>query len=354
MHVLRLEAPPPSGERAATQGGNPKSALRDEDLIRLTTNRALHLILLPTEACNFRCVYCYEEFRYRSMEDWVVRGVKALVERRAERLYDLWLSWFGGEPLLAMRIIEDVMTHATRLDSAHADLTVRSDMTTNGYLLSERTFLRLHDLKVRRFQISFDGPAEWHDRKRVLAGGKGTFQRIWDNLLGIRGLPGDFQIMIRIHVAEDNVDVMPEFVTRCAETFGSDPRFELFIRGLSRYGGANDATLPILDPGKRDEILGRLRSLAQERGARVVGPPAAGYICYAAHGNSYVVRANGRLNKCTVALEHPSNQVGRIREDGTVDVDSTRLSGWMRGVLSGDPRELACPMKGHALPGVVT
>ena len=28
------------------------------------TTRRLHLILLPTEQCNFRCKYCYEDFQH--------------------------------------------------------------------------------------------------------------------------------------------------------------------------------------------------------------------------------------------------------------------------------------------------
>jgi sulfatase maturation enzyme AslB (radical SAM superfamily) len=34
----------------------------------------------------------------------------------------------------------------------------------------------------RFYQISFDGPREWHDRKRVLANGERTYDRIWSHL----------------------------------------------------------------------------------------------------------------------------------------------------------------------------
>jgi uncharacterized protein len=349
VHLLSKNRLPGSG---TVEAPTPvRGQISDGHLIRCTTNHILHLILLPTEACNFRCIYCYEDFRFSRMEPWVVRGIKALVSRRAEGLYDLWISWFGGEPLLAKGVIDDVMTHAMDQASKNSDLMLRSDMTTNAYLLSKETFLRLYALKVRRFQITLDGPEHLHDQKRVLAGGRGTFQRIWENLLGIRDTRGDFSIMLRIHVAEDNLEAMPEFVERCAETFGGDPRFEFLIRALSRYGGPNDPNLPILGPEHRDAVLTRLRQLAKDRGARLAGYPKTNYVCYAAHGNSLVVRSNGRLNKCTVALENPENQVGTIREDGRVLVDSAKLAPWMRGLMSGDATELACPMKNHVRSG---
>lgn len=347
MHVLRTNTIPRWGPEGASLPEEAGRKIPDETLIRCTTNRALHLVLFATEACNFRCVYCYEDFRYSRMEPWVVRGVKALVSRRVPDLYDLWISWFGGEPLLAKGVVEDVMTHVANLASSNPELVVRSDMTTNAFLLSAATFRDLYAWNVRRFQISFDGPQELHDRKRVLAGGKGTFQRIWNNLLAIRELPGDFTVMIRVHVAEDNADAMPEFVSRCADTFGNDSRFELFVRPLSRLGGPHDSSLPILAPGRRTDVIARLRQLAKDRGARVGEYPKPGYVCYAAHGNSFIVRANGRLNKCTVALESPENQVGTIREDGRVVVDSKRFAPWMRGVFTGNAGELACPMKNH-------
>jgi uncharacterized protein len=46
--------------------------------------RKLDLTLLPTEKCNFRCVYCYEEFEHGAMPPHVVEGVCNLITRRAE------------------------------------------------------------------------------------------------------------------------------------------------------------------------------------------------------------------------------------------------------------------------------
>ena len=53
-------------------------------------------------------------------------------------------------------------------------------------------------------------------------------------------------------------------------------------------------------------------------------------VCYAARGNSYVVRADGRLNKCTVALEHPNNLnlavfIGAVNQDIVPDADFAEI-----------------------------
>jgi len=314
------------------------------------SNESLHLIVMPTEACNFRCVYCYEDFRYKRMEPWVVRGIKAWITRRASSLHALTISWFGGEPLLARKVIEDVMTHVRELAGSNPRLRIASDATTNGYFLTPALAERLLDLGVARYQISFDGPREWHDRKRVLAGGGGTFDRIWGNLLALRGLGREFTVTLRVHVDRENARAISQFIDECADAFGADPRFEMFIRGLSRLGGPNDANLAVFERSEGEAIFQELRSYARSRGLRTMQMSPSDSVCYAARANSYLVRANGRLNKCTVSLEHPNNQVGHLREDGTVEVDAQKLFQWMRGVWTADPEALKCPMKGYAEP----
>jgi uncharacterized protein len=320
--------------------------LSPDDLASSLSNERLHLILMPTEACNFRCVYCYEDFKYRRMEPWVVEAVRRWIASRAPRLRSLHLSWFGGEPLLARGVIRTLMGDTRSLAAANPDLLVTSNATTNGYLLTPAVLTELVDLGVTGYQISFDGPREHHDRKRVLAGGGGSFDRIWGNILAAREVARAFTITIRLHVDRENAEAAPAFLEQVHSAFGGDERFDVYIRGLSRLGGPNDAGLPVFDRDEGAVVIEQVKEHARSLGLKLFEAEPGHSICYAARANSFVVRANGRLNKCTIALEDPSNQVGMLREDGTVDLKPAPMTLWMRGLRSGDAAELKCPMRG--------
>ena len=308
--------------------------------------KRLQLILMPTEACNFRCTYCYEEFAHGRMRPDVVSGVKELLVRRAPDLHDLGLSWFGGEPLLAVDIVEDIMKHAQSLARRHSHLQVESDMTTNAFTLTPTVFERLLSLGVRKYQITFDGPRRTHDQTRLRINGGPSFDRLWSNLLAMRQVEGRFEILVRLHVQHSNHSSLQEFLDDYAREFGDDPRFTVFFRLLGRFGGQNDASLPVMDEREGELAIAGLRAGARAKGLPTHAPE--GSMCYAAFGNSFLVRADGRINKCTLALEHPNNQVGRIHEDGRIEIAGERLKYWMRGVFSGDSKEMTCPMLGFA------
>lgn len=311
---------------------------------------ALHLVLLPTEACNFRCTYCYEDFALARMKPWVVRGVKNLLAARAPGLVQLHLAWFGGEPLLARDLVIELMRYARELARQHPRMQLFSDMTTNGWHLDRRLFAELLELGVQRYQISFDGPRELHDRKRLLAGGGPTFDRIWSNLLALREIEGEFEIVVRIHVDRGNAGGLPAFLEQFREHFGGDRRFRPRLKALVRLGGPNDPELDVFVGDERDEVLARLQRLALGASSAPAEPAAEHPTCYASSGNSYIVRADGRLAKCTVALAHPRNDIGRIHEDGRLEIESPAMQAWMRGLWSGDVGELICPMVGLAEP----
>jgi uncharacterized protein len=62
----------------------------------------LHLILMPTEKCNFRCIYCYEDFSIGRMGRPVIEGVKALIRRRLPSLSSIEINWSAvNRPLQA-------------------------------------------------------------------------------------------------------------------------------------------------------------------------------------------------------------------------------------------------------------
>lgn len=313
------------------------------------TNSRLDLILFATEKCNFRCTYCYENFGHGRMKHPVVQGVKRLLSFRSSELEHLSIAWFGGEPLLARNVIQNVMGYVRTLQSRHQQLQCSSNITTNGWLLSRPVLEQLVESGVTSFQVTFDGPRQWHDRRRLRAGGQGTFDRIWSNLLALRKSRSDFTVHIRVHVdAENQVDI-PEFIDQCRAGFTGDHRYRLFIRPLSRLGGAGDSELKTLNCEENEEVFDRLRCLTEAGGLEQLKPEDTPGVCYASRTNAFVVRADGRVGKCSVALEHPSNQVGRINPDGTLTLDDGLLLPWVRGVASGKEMELRCPLK--EIPG---
>lgn len=324
--------------------------LSKNDLHDCLSDRVLQLIVMPTEACNFRCVYCYQKFAYGKMEASVVKGIKNLLSLRAATLRNLTLSWFGGEPLLANDVIEDILEYTKALMRHNPKLHLFSDITTNGYRLSRQLFERLLNLGVSLYQIPLDGPPEWHDKKRVLISGRGTFQTIWNNLLAMREVKKDFTIMMRLHVDRENYAALPVFIEDYRRMFSHDRRFKLFPRRISLLGGPNDPALPVFEDSAGREAEAALRRLAVDQEISHIRTHDLTPICYAARGNSFIVRANGRLNKCTIILENPINQVGRIEENGHVRLEAARLHCWMRGLISGDADELACPMHGYCSP----
>ena len=67
------------------------------------------------------------------------------------------------------------------------------------------------------------------------------------------------------------------------------------------------------------------------------------YVCYAGKANSFVIRADGGVAKCTVALYDERNRVGKLNEDGTIALDRLRLMPWLKGLETLDLDTLACP-----------
>ena len=323
-------------------------AVRDLTLARRILDPGLlELIVLPTEQCNFRCTYCYEDFLIGRMGPDTVAGLKSLIAARADGGTDLVLSWFGGEPLVAADIVLDVSSHAQALFGACGRGMV-GHVTTNAYLLRPRLLDRLLAAGVTRYQITLDGPREVHDRTRLRRDGHGTFDRIWPHLLHAARHPDErLAVSLRLHYDGRSVRLLEPLVDDVIREFGGSGRFTVNLHELERLGGARDDEIVEVGPeGLRvvQEYAARL-----ERAGLTTIVPAEGladYVCYASRANSLIVRADGRLSKCTVALSDDYNTVGRLHPDGRVEIDHDRLRPWLRGLASGDREELVCPNVG--------
>ena len=328
-------------------------------LAPLLTNDTLQLIVLPTEKCNFRCEYCYEDFEHDKMSSDTVGRLKKLIEHRAPKLRHLEVSWFGGEPLLAKEIIYDLNSHAIGLADSYG-ASFASEITTNGFALDFDTFERLCELRVSSYQISLDGEGESHDRTRKLISGKGTFERIWSNIIRMRESSRIFNVVLRLHVHRTNVQGIKSLLGLIERELLGDPRFNIVLKPVGDWGGTSVKKLSLL--GKEDSELAEIHRTVEQMGwhrtrrAIEIDPPASNessaavHACYAARPNSLVIRSTGQLAKCTVAFSDPRNNVGYLERDGTIRLERDKMLQFMRGFESLSHEELTCPM--HGMPKI--
>ncbi|MEY2503677.1 MAG: uncharacterized protein QOI07_4014, partial [Verrucomicrobiota bacterium] len=61
-----------------------------------------------TEACNFRCSYCYQGHKKENIHSDIEHGIINLIAERATDLKTVQLNWFGGEPLLRLKDIRRI------------------------------------------------------------------------------------------------------------------------------------------------------------------------------------------------------------------------------------------------------
>lgn len=315
-------------------------------------NDVLQLILLASEDCNFRCVYCYEKFERGTMTPETRQGVMALVLQRAPYLRDLSISWFGGEPLYGWDTIEELGPFFKDVVDRHG-IAYGQQMTTNAYLLTEERATKLLDWGCRKYQITIDGLPEDHDCKRVGRDGSPTYHVILDNLRSLKERKDNFSIDLRVNFDQQNFPRLGQFLESLSEDFGGDPRFQMRFRAVGRWGGSNDDQLSTCGVEEQRTVARELRrkaeevNLAQEAG--IVGISAPGsQVCYAARPYNFIVGATGTLMKCTIALyELDANVVGQLHPDGTLELKDENMTQWVNAHFETDPLCQNC----YVLPG---
>ncbi len=315
-------------------------------LTKLRANGHLHLIIMPTEDCNFRCLYCYESFARGKMSSDIRQGIKTFVSNQTSHINQLLVSWFGGEPLIALDVIEELSKSFIEVTEA-CSVPFKAVMTTNGYNLTPENLSRLLDWHVRAIQVTIDGLGEDHDRLRTLKEGGPTFEVIWDNLRAAKQLDKQFNIAIRVNLAPGSVSRIDPFLTRLQEELAGDPRFSVFFRTAGHWGGPNDHLIEVCDSVTADKLPLQTGAKALQMNLPIgdiefnfMRP--SGSVCYAAHPNSFVIGANGSIYKCTVALDNHINHVGQLNPDGTMDLDMDKFALWVTSDGEHDPACVGC------------
>lgn len=136
----------------------------------------MQLTLFVNHACNLRCTYCYTGRKFsRPMPFDVARRAVDLGLTLADQGF-LLLTFFGGEPLLELDLLERTVRYARERGQA-LGVSLHPGVATNGTLLDARRLRLLHDERFM-VQLSLDGGPEAQDATRRFRNGKSSFARV--------------------------------------------------------------------------------------------------------------------------------------------------------------------------------
>jgi len=161
------------------------------------------------------------------------KGIDFLVNRSKDST-DIDISFYGGEPLLEINLVNKCMEYA--IEAANGK-SISFSLTTNGSLLNEEVagILLKHNIKVT---ISLDGPREVHDKSRKFAAnGSGTFDTIYDNLKKVTEKYPEFKKRLSFSMVIDptlQLSCLSDFIASEEEVFSEAAIVSSFITNVYR------------------------------------------------------------------------------------------------------------------------
>ena len=270
---------------------------------------ALNLQVVPTYQCNFRCTYCYVDFRQGRMTPKIAASVVSHVDSMLANYGELNLTWFGGEPLLCLETVE-ATTFRIREVAERRGVSFRGFLATNGYHLSAETATRLCACGVRYLHATVDGPAPYHDRLRMDARGQATYRRIMDNVLSVLERVDEAELTLRMNANEENIAHLEQVFHEIPPSVRG--RVQLSITPIRQDGARVSLAL------RRQINLMVGRGL--EMGFRYYSAPlpvARRTFCHADEPGSFQIGPDGTLYACSPGGDKHEVEVGRLAGDGT-------------------------------------
>jgi len=274
------------------------------------------LTLIPSYNCNFRCSYCFEKWRLENGPDWLkavmttdlVDSIFKIMDQKPFGSVVDCVHLFGGEPFLPQnkKIVEYILKKADERSIKNIYV------VTNGYYLDKFIDLCVQ-YGVHHLQITIDGVKEEHDKRRFLASGAGSYDRIMDNI-GL-ALSKKLPIVVRMNVNSDNADqqeeLRKEFESRgwlscsnfsfyCANIYYMKEEFENRVQNNSNY-------------------CNKIRKVLQS-GEKI---PLINTFCYA-QKPAWVVDPFGDVYFCNEIVGKRENTFAHISEQG-LEIDLNRF-----------------------------
>lgn len=264
------------------------------------------ITIMPTSYCNMACSYCGQEHRKDPVREGRMRqvtdrvtGIMAVPETQA-----VHVTWFGGEPLLGLRVIREMSGEFIDAAARHGKR-YSATLVTNGSLLTVRNASMLaQDCRVEWLEVTLDGTAPTHDKRRLKKNGTGSYHhitRVLSDLLRTEAC-GSVRLGIRVNADSENADEVAALIADLIARGIRGSRVWLHPAKVHSWG--NDVSAVELEARSYADREAEWLRLASSVGLQTSLLPtrAARTTCIATTSSGELIDPSGNLYSCS---EHP-------------------------------------------------
>lgn len=264
-------------------------------LLERTAKVSSYTILTTTD-CNARCFYCYEYGRKRIfMSEQMARDTAQYIIRTCSGR-KVYLSWFGGEPLMNKKVIEIICG-----DLKKAGIRYQSFITTNGYLFDRETVRAAKESwKVNAVQITLDGLEEvYNTTKAYISKDTSPFLRVLQNIEYL--LQEEIKVNIRMNMDLYNAEELFDLCDFLKKRFQDYNNIFVYVALLFENEGSKPVVFDNETMENRYRKFVELQEYIDKKGLgkkRGLGQEFRQYHCMADNDTSVVISPEGTLTKC--------------------------------------------------------
>ncbi len=276
----------------------------------------LRLTIAPTMSCNYKCYYCYESKAYKSkmMTEETIEQLISYVEGQLnDDLKLLNISWYGGEPMLAIDIIGKISKRIIKL-CQDKNIEYRADILTNGYLLDYKTAQLLYnEYKVYDVQIPMDGMLKTYATRKGVS--EEAFNKVIKNIKEI----SDFMnVHVRMNIDNDNKEEILELTKLLLVDYGLKEKIRVYLAAVKNYTNVCDFTGEGCFSSDeffafKKEFTDFLYSLNAEKSITKTIPIPSWITCGLSRIRNLVIDPDGNFYRCAHLIGHDNSNIGNIK-----------------------------------------
>ncbi len=277
----------------------------------------MHLTLAPTMECCFNCHYCFEQYKKKGVMspevmDAIIKNVTAHKD-----LKGIKITWFGGEPLMATRQIEEFYD---KLQPHLKDINFDSNIITTAYHVDADTVRILKKVGVTSMQITLDGLKDTHNKIKNFAGSGDVFEKVLQNIEYLNDNFPELHIVIRVNLTKENAKEYMPLVDLLNERFkgrkGINPAPAFVLdRGASACSGECNSCL--FNHKDRSEFILDLYSKGYDS-SYVRYPDKFFNECAIRNDMALAFDPEGFVYKCWEVIGNKEYAIGKLNSEGAL------------------------------------